>query len=53
MRRFAIEERNGIFATQYADTVGLEALLDPDTARAVNRKRTDGKVLVDPSRPPA
>jgi len=50
MRQYAIEERNGIFASRYADTVGLEDLLDPDTLRAINRKGTGAKVLVDPSR---
>ncbi|MFT4628420.1 MAG: NADPH2:quinone reductase [Myxococcota bacterium] len=50
MRRYAVEERNGIFASHYAETVGLDDLLDPDTARAVNKKGTHGKVLVDPSR---
>jgi len=49
MRRYAIEERNGIFASRYARTVGLDDLLDPDTLRAIDRKATDAKVLVDPS----
>ncbi len=50
MRQYAVEERNGIFASEYAQTVGLEDLLDPDTLRAINQKGTGGKVLVDPSR---
>lgn len=49
MRQYAIEERNGIFASQYARTVGLDDLLDPETAQAINRKSTGGKVLIDPS----
>ena len=53
MRQYAVEERNGIFASQYARTIGLEDLLDPDTARSVERKSTGGKVLVDPSRNPS
>ena len=50
MRQYAIEERNGIFASRYARTVGLEDLLDPETMRAINAKGTNAKVLVDPSR---
>ncbi|MFN3199529.1 MAG: NADH oxidase [Bradymonadia bacterium] len=49
MRQYAVEERNGIFATEYARTLGLEALLDPENARLIDRKGTHGKVLVDPS----
>ena len=49
-RRYAIAERNGIFASHYARTVGLEDLLDPETARSIDAKSTGGKVLVDPSR---
>ena len=48
MRRFAVEERNGIFASEYARTIGLEDLLDPETARQIDRKGTGGKVLIDP-----
>ena len=50
MRQYAVEERNGVFATQYAQTIGLDDLLDPDTAREIDRKGTHGKVLIDPSR---
>jgi NADPH:quinone reductase-like Zn-dependent oxidoreductase len=49
MRQFAIEERNGIFASHYSSTVGLHALLDPDTARAIDRKATGEKFLLDPA----
>ena len=49
MRRYAIEERNGIFASQYARTIGLDAMIDPDTVRAYQRKATGEKYLVDPS----
>lgn len=49
MRQYAVEERNGIFASQYAQTLGLDALLDPETAQAIDRKSTNGKVLIDPS----
>ena len=50
MRQYAVAERNGIFASQYARTIGLGDLLDPDTARAIEKKGTGGKMLVDPSR---
>lgn len=50
MRRFAVQERNGLFASQYTQTIGLDAMIDPDTARAYNRKATGEKYLVDPSR---
>jgi len=50
MRQYAIEERNGIFASDYARTVSLDDLLDPENARSIDAKRTGGKVLVDPSR---
>lgn len=49
MRQYAIAERNGIFASHYSATVGLDALLDPDTARAIDRKATGEKFLLDPS----
>jgi NADPH:quinone reductase-like Zn-dependent oxidoreductase len=49
MRQYAIAERNGIFASHYTATVGLDALLDPETARAIDRKATGQKFLVDPS----
>ncbi|MCA9609656.1 MAG: NADH oxidase [Myxococcales bacterium] len=50
MRRFAIEERNGIFASRYTDTIGLDLMIDPEVARAYQRKATGQKYLVDPSR---
>lgn len=50
MRRYAIEERNGIFASAYSRTISLDEMIDPDTARAYNRKATGEKFLVDPSR---
>lgn len=50
MRQYAIAERNGIFASAYSDTIGLEDLLDPETARAIDRKATGQKFLLDPSR---
>ena len=49
LRQYAIAERNGIFASDYARTVSLEDLLDPETARSMDRKGTGGKILVDPS----
>lgn len=50
MRRLAIEERNGIFASHYTQTIGLDEMIDPDIARAYQRKATGEKFLVDPSR---
>ena len=50
MRRYAIEERNGIFASAYSRTISLEEMIDPDTARAYDRKATGETFLVDPSR---
>ena len=50
MRQYAVEERNRIFASSYARTVALDDLLDPDTLRAIDRKGTNAKVLIDPSR---
>ncbi len=49
MRRFAVAERNGIFASHYTDTISLEDMIDPDIARAYQRKATGQKYLVDPS----
>lgn len=50
MRRYAIEERNGIFASHYTRTIGLDDMIDPDIASAYQRKATGEKYLVDPSR---
>jgi NADPH2:quinone reductase len=49
MRRYAIEERNGIFASHYSKTIGLDGMIEPETAKAYQRKATGEKVLVDPS----
>ncbi len=50
MRKFAVEERNGVFASHYTRTIGLEEMLEPDVVRAYDRKATGEKFLVDPSR---
>ncbi len=50
MRRFAVEERNGIFASHYTRTIGLDDMIDPDIAVGYERKATGEKYLVDPSR---
>jgi len=50
MRRYAVEERNGIFASHYTQTIGLDDMIDPEIARAYDRKATGEKFLVDPSR---
>lgn len=49
MRSFAIEERNGIFKSEYTKTISLAEMIDPDTVRAYDRKGTGEKFLVDPS----
>ena len=49
MRRYAIAERNGIFASQYTQTISLDGMIDPQTATAYQRKATGEKFLVDPS----
>ena len=51
LRRYTVEERNGVFASEYARTISLEEMIDPDIARAYDRKATGEKYLVDPSRP--
>ncbi len=48
MRRFTVEERNGIFASHYTQTISLDDMIDPDVARAYERKATGEKYLVDP-----
>lgn len=50
MRRYAVEERNGIFASRYTRTVGLTEMIEPDVVRAWSRKATGEKFLVDPTR---
>lgn len=49
MRRYAIEERNGIFASEYTRTISLDDMIDPEIAAGYNRKATGEKYLVDPS----
>ncbi|MEO0500672.1 MAG: NADH oxidase [Pseudomonadota bacterium] len=49
MRRYAIAERNGIFNSEYTKTISLADMIDPDIAKAYERKATGEKFLVDPS----
>lgn len=49
MRGYCVEERNGIFASSYTQTISLEQMIDPEIARAYQRKATGEKYLVDPS----
>jgi len=49
MRRHAIAERNGVFASHYTKTISLAEMIDPAVARAYQRKATGEKYLVDPS----
>jgi NADPH:quinone reductase-like Zn-dependent oxidoreductase len=48
MRMFAVAERNGIFASDYSGEISLMQMIDPDTARAYDRKATGEKYLVVP-----
>ncbi|MEO0501088.1 MAG: NADH oxidase, partial [Pseudomonadota bacterium] len=49
MRRYAIAERNGIFNSEYTKTISLADMIDPDIAKAYERKATGEKFLVNPS----
>lgn len=50
MRQFAVEERNGIFDSHYTQTIGLDEMIDPEVARAYQRKATGEKYLVNPAK---
>lgn len=50
MRQYTVDERNGVFASQYTRTISLDDMLDPDVARAYDRKATGEKYLVDATR---
>lgn len=49
MRRFAVSERNGIFASNYTREISLAEMIDPETARAYEKKATGAKFLVNPA----
>lgn len=49
MRMFAVAERNGIFQSEYSSEISLMDMIDPDIAKAYDKKATGEKVLVNPS----
>jgi NADPH:quinone reductase len=49
MRAFAVAERNGIFASDYTSEVPLSGMIDPEIAKAYEKKATGEKFLVNPS----
>ncbi len=49
MRMFAVAERNGIFNSDYTSEISLTGMIDPETAKAYERKATGEKFLVNPS----
>ncbi|MGB1012846.1 MAG: zinc-binding dehydrogenase [Nannocystaceae bacterium] len=50
MRMRTIAERNGIFASNYSREISLDDMIDPEIARAYQRKATGEKFLVNPRR---
>ena len=49
MRMFAVEERNGIFHSDYTSEISLMDMIDPEIAKGYEKKATGEKVLVNPS----
>lgn len=49
MRMYSVEERNGIFNSEYSSEISLLDMIDPDIAKAYEKKATGEKVLVNPS----
>ncbi len=49
MRAFSVEERNGIFASDYTREISLTDMTDPEIAKAYERKATGEKFLVNPA----
>lgn len=49
MRMFTVVERNGIFHSDYSSEISLMDMIDPDIAKAYEKKATGEKVLVNPS----
>lgn len=50
MRARVLAEANTTFASSYAETIGLGALLDPEVLATASRRRTGAKLLIDPSK---
>jgi len=49
MRAYSVEERNGIFGSDYTREISLTDMTDPDIAQAYERKATGEKFLVNPA----
>ena len=49
MRKYAVEERNGIFNSDYSSEISLMDMIDPEIAKGYEKKATGEKVLVNPS----
>lgn len=49
LRQITVDERNGVFASTYTQTISLDQMIDPEVAQAVDRKATGQKFLVDAS----
>lgn len=49
MRMYSVEERNGIFNSEYSSEISLLDMIDPAIATAYEKKSTGEKVLVNPS----
>ncbi len=49
MRMYSVEERNGIFNSEYSSEISLLDMIDPAIAKGYEKKATGEKVLVNPS----
>ncbi len=49
MRMYTVEERNGIFNSDYSSEISLMDMIDPEIAKGYEKKATGEKVLVNPS----
>lgn len=49
MRMYTVEERNGIFHSDYSSEISLMDMIDPEIAKGYDKKATGEKVLVNPS----
>lgn len=49
MRMYSVEERNGIFNSEYSNEISLLDMINPEIAKGYEKKATGEKVLVNPS----
>jgi len=49
MRMYTVEERNGIFHSDYSSEISLMDMINPEIAKGYEKKATGEKVLVNPS----